>query len=132
MVQAPDLPLAVPGLQFWVVVWYLILALGVMGLVGALPWGRRRGLGPEEVLRGIGTVAISLGMLFLLHGVSYRTAQVLLVAAVGSFLLALRHRRPQRPVLTFAPLPEPLVRARGTRHQGPLPLTRQGQALSYD
>lgn len=93
---------AIPGLQFWVAVWYLILALGVMGLVGALPWGRREAWrGREEILRGVGTVAVSVGMLLLLHGISPRAAQALLAAAVASFLMALRHRRPRRTYLSL-------------------------------
>jgi hypothetical protein len=92
---------AIPGLQFWVVAWYLILTLGVVGLVGAL-CGRQRGCNNrDEIFRGVGTVAVALGMLFLLHGVSARIGQVLIAVAVASFVLALRERRPRRTVLTL-------------------------------
>ena len=102
---------AIPGLQFWVVAWYLILALGVMGLVGAFSWGRHAGRNNrDEILRGVGTVAVALGMLFLLHGVSLRIGLVLIALAVASFVLALRERRPRRTVLTLIREP-PTARA---------------------
>ena len=59
----------VPGYIIWVWIWAAILLLGLAGLVGAAVWGRRtnwRNL--DEVLRGLGTVSVSSGMLLLLIG----------------------------------------------------------------
>lgn len=92
----------IPGLQFWVVVWYLILALGFMGLVGAVMWRRSgRWDNRDEILRGVGTVAVSLGMLLLLYGLNQRLGQAMIAVAVGSFVLALRQRRPRRAFLSL-------------------------------
>jgi hypothetical protein len=92
---------AILGLRFWIVVWYAILAVGGMGLAGAWMWGRRSGwTNWDEVLRGIGTVAVSLGMLSLLQQYAVSVGHLLLVIAVLSFGMAFRLGRPrQRPAL---------------------------------
>jgi hypothetical protein len=77
------------GLRWWIVIWYGILALGVVGLVMALNWGRQthwRNI--EEILRGIGTITVSVGMLLLLYQVPGGAGYTLLVAALIAFVLA--------------------------------------------
>lgn len=78
------------GKRWWIIIWYLILALGVLGLVMAINWGRQvRWRNLDEILRGIGTIAVSVGMLFLLHGTGGGGAgQTLLLAALIAFILA--------------------------------------------
>lgn len=91
------------GRRWWIIIWYLILALGVLGLVMAVNWGRQvhwRNL--DEILRGIGTISVSVGMLLLLNGTGGGgAAQTLLLAALIAFILAFlagreRERRPPR------------------------------------
>ncbi len=91
------------GKRWWIIIWYLILALGVLGLVMAVNWGRQvRWRNVDEILRGIGTIAVSLGMLLLLHGTGGGGAgQTLLLAALIAFILAFmvgreRDRQPRR------------------------------------
>ena len=75
------------GYRWWIWIWWGILALGVGGLIGAIHWGIQthwRNL--EEVLRGIGTVAVSIGMVLLLHHSGGGAGQTLLLAA-GSVVL---------------------------------------------
>jgi hypothetical protein len=77
------------GRTFWIWVWYGILLLGVIGLASALSWARHaawRNL--DEVLRAVGTITVSLGMLALLHGVRGGVGQVLLLVALAAFVLA--------------------------------------------
>lgn len=78
------------GKRYWIWIWYVILTLGVVGLLAAIHWGRQthwRNL--DEVLRGVGTIAVSCGMLLLLHGAGGGGAgQTLLLAALIAFILA--------------------------------------------
>ena len=77
------------GKRYWIWIWYGILVLGVVGLAGAIHWGRRtawRNL--DEVLRGIGTICVSVGMLLLLQGSGGGAGQTLLLAALIAFILA--------------------------------------------
>lgn len=94
---------SIPGLKFWIVAWYVILTIGVMGLLGAWMWARRfRWSNWDEVLRGIGTVAVSGGMLAFLQYHMADLGRVLLVLGIGSFALAVLHRRPRhRAALRF-------------------------------
>jgi hypothetical protein len=93
-----------PGRMLWIACWYGILAIGVVGLAGALLWGpglRWRNL--DEILRGIGTIAVSAGMLLVLYGASAWLGQALLTVALGVFAMAFvvgdRGRRRNRPPL---------------------------------
>jgi hypothetical protein len=77
------------GKRYWIWIWYGILTLGAVGLIGAIHWGlKTRWRNLDEVLRGIGTVAVSLGMLLLLYGTGAGAGQTLLVAALIAFVLA--------------------------------------------
>ncbi|HEX5633983.1 MAG TPA: hypothetical protein VFX50_12180, partial [Gemmatimonadales bacterium] len=42
----------------------------------------------DEILRGIGTIAVSLGMLVVLYGADAILGQILLTAALGVFAMA--------------------------------------------
>jgi hypothetical protein len=91
------------GLRWWILIWYGILALGVIGLVMAVSWGHKvRWRNLDEVLRGIGTISVSIGMLMLLHRTGAGgAAQTLLLAALIAFILAFlagreRDRSPKR------------------------------------
>ncbi len=88
----------IAGRQYWVIIWYLILALGVLGLWTGVFWGRRtHWKNLDEVLRAAGTIAVSVGMLLLLYEVPGWTSEALLVASLLCFLMALiSGRRPPR------------------------------------
>lgn len=87
------------GKRYWIWIWYGILTLGVVGLLAAIHWGRQtkwRNL--DEVVRGVGTIAVSCGMLLLLHGAGGGGAgQTLLLAALIAFILAFAVGRDPRP-----------------------------------
>ncbi len=87
------------GRKYWILIWYGILLLGLMGLGGALFWGRQthwRNL--DEIFRGIGTISVSLGMLLLLYRVLTGAGMLLLAVAVACFVLAfIFGRKPDRP-----------------------------------
>ena len=121
--------LVVPGRMLWIVLWYAILALGSLGLLGAFFWGpdlRWRNL--DELLRGAGTVVASSGMLTVLHGADALVGRALLLLAVGIFASAYgvgdpRRRRGGKPLqLRFEddePSPPPFRVIQGRRYAGP-------------
>lgn len=79
----------IPGLRYWILIWYGLLLLGVVGLGGALYWGRQtHWKNLDEVFRGIGTILVSVGMLLLLYQVQIGLGQLLLVLALACFVLA--------------------------------------------
>lgn len=91
----------IAGRQYWIIIWYLILALGLLGLWSSVFWGlRTQWKNFDEVLRAAGTIAVSVGMLLLLNDVGGWVGEALLVASLICFLLALiygrRARGPQR------------------------------------
>jgi hypothetical protein len=88
----------IPGLRYWILIWYGILLLGVVGLGGALYWGRKtHWKNLDEVFRGVGTIVVSVGMLLLLYQVQIGVGQLLLVLALACFVLAfIFGRRVQR------------------------------------
>jgi len=90
----------VAGRPFWIGVWCVILLLGVLGLAASIRWGREtRWRNRDEVLRAVGTMLVSGGMLLLLGRHSSLLAEVLLAAAlvcfVGAFVLG--RRKPPSP-----------------------------------
>ena len=77
------------GRGFWILVWYGILVLGLIGLWASVLWGRRlRWQNLDEILRAAGTIQVSAGMLLLLYGVAQQVATGLLGLAFGVFVAA--------------------------------------------
>ncbi|MBL8989069.1 MAG: hypothetical protein SFV24_14215 [Gemmatimonadales bacterium] len=77
------------GHRWWILIWYGILTIGVVGLLASIYWARQthwRNL--DEILRAIGTVTVSLGMLLFLYDVAGGAAETLLLAALLAFVLA--------------------------------------------
>jgi uncharacterized membrane protein len=79
----------VVGRRFWNLIWYAILLLGVAGLLPSIYWGRRtHWKNADEVIRAIGTITASVGMLILLNDWAGSVGQVLMVVALVLFVLA--------------------------------------------
>ncbi len=83
----------VAGRKYWILIWYGILLLGVLGLWASVYWARRTAWkNVDEVLRGVGTTLVSVGMLLLLHqpaGPLWNiTGEILLVDALICFVAA--------------------------------------------
>lgn len=79
----------VPGRTFWIFVWFGILALGLLGLWASVYWGRRtRWRNIDELLRALGTIQASIGMLLLLFGLAAWTGTSLLALALATFVTA--------------------------------------------
>ena len=79
------------GRRWWILIWYGILVIGIVGLAVAINWGRQtRWRNVDEILRGIGTITVSVGMLLLLQGGSGSggAGQTLLLAALIAFIMA--------------------------------------------
>lgn len=77
------------GRRYWIWIWYGIFLLGLLGLVASIYWGQRthyRNL--EEIFRALGTILVSLGMVFLLRGIWVILGQALLVLALACFITA--------------------------------------------
>jgi hypothetical protein len=88
----------VAGRRLWIVIWYGILFLGIVGFWASIYWGRHtHWKNLDELLRACGTVTVSAGMLLLLYGVGGWPGQSLLVVALIAFGLAflLGRRRTQ-------------------------------------
>jgi hypothetical protein len=87
------------GRRYWILIWYGILLLGVLGLWASVYWGRQtRWKNLDELLRAIGTITVSTGMLFLLHGVAVLLGQLLLLAALACFITAFVYGRRHDPL----------------------------------
>jgi hypothetical protein len=84
----------VRGRRYWIVIWYGILLLGLLGLWASIYWGRQtRWKNLDELLRAIGTITVSVGMLLLLNRIAEGVGQVLLVVSLISFVLAFIYGR---------------------------------------
>jgi hypothetical protein len=82
------------GRDFWIVIWFGIMLLGLLGFGASIYWGLEtnwRNL--DELLRAIGTIVVSTGMLLLLYGVATEFGEVLLVVALVFFVLAFIYGR---------------------------------------
>lgn len=115
----------VAGRKYWILIWYGILLLGVLGLWASLYWARRTAWkNVDEVLRGLGTILVSVGMLLLLHqpaGPLWKTTgEILLVDAlicfVAAFILGRRLER-ERATRRSGEHPMPSVRV-SAEHAG--------------
>lgn len=77
------------GHGFWMVVWSAILLLGVVGLWASATWKGEAGWDNlDEVLRAVGTILVSAGMLLLLSGHLVQVATGCLGLAFGVFVAA--------------------------------------------
>ncbi len=90
------------GKRYWIWIWYGILAVGILGLIVAIYWAiKTKWRNLEEVLRGIGTVTVSVGMLLLLNHTGGGAGETLLLAALIAFIMAFatgrEHRIPPGP-----------------------------------
>src|ERR1041385_1879430 len=73
------------GRRFWIVIWYGILVLGVLGLGASIYWGRQtHWKNTDELLRAIGTIAVSAGMLRLLNEVAEGAGELLLLGQANA------------------------------------------------
>ena len=83
---------------YWIAIWYGILFLGVLGLWSSIYWGRRsQWKNVDELLRAIGTITVSVGMLLLLKRLVTSLGQVLLVLSLICFVAAFILGRKSRP-----------------------------------
>lgn len=85
------------GYRWWILIWYGILLLGIVGLGAAIHWGRQtHWKNKDEILRGIGTIAVSVGFLLWLKGVGGGAGYLLLIVALIAFVLAFIYGREPR------------------------------------
>ncbi|HTC24548.1 MAG TPA: hypothetical protein VK688_09305 [Gemmatimonadales bacterium] len=105
------------GRRYWILIWYGILLLGILGLLASVHWGRRtHWKNLDEVLRAVGSILVSVGMLVLLYPLPVPFAGLLgeillgvaLVAFVVAFILGRRveRERVQRKSGEVSPPPE--------------------------
>lgn len=77
------------GGTYWIWIWVAILALGVAGFIPAVNWGRHtKWKNLDEILRGGGTILVSVGMILLLRNTFQLFASLLLFSALVMFVSA--------------------------------------------
>lgn len=77
----------IAGKRYWIIIWVVFLVVGAVGLAASAYWGRRtRWRNLDEVLRALGTVLVSAGMILLLQQVAGALGTVLLVVALACFI----------------------------------------------
>jgi CHASE2 domain-containing sensor protein len=84
---APHFGIPLIGRGVWTWIWVLLLILGILGLGGAVQWGREthwRNL--DEVLRGAGTITVALGMILFLNGFLELLGLFLIFLSLGCFV----------------------------------------------
>jgi hypothetical protein len=91
-------PIRIFGRSYWVYIWYGILALGVLGFIPAVQWGRTtHWKNLDEVLRGFGTISVSVGMILLLGTTlaipGYLCLLMAVAAFVGAFAVGRKHEQ---------------------------------------
>ena len=75
--------------QYWIWIWYGILLLGVLGFIPAVQWGwQTHWKNSDEILRGFGTILVSVGMILLLETAWIPLAYGLLALALACFIAA--------------------------------------------
>ena len=77
----------IAGRRYWILIWYGFLLIGVVGAIASAYWGRQtRGRNLDEILRALGTILLSIGMLLLLYGSATLAGQVLIGVALLLFI----------------------------------------------
>jgi hypothetical protein len=77
----------IAGRRYWILIWYGFLLVGVVGAIASAYWGRQtRGRNLDEILRALGTILLSIGMLLLLYGTATLAGQVLIGVALLLFI----------------------------------------------
>jgi len=89
----------IAGRRYWILIWYGFLLVGVVGAIASAYWGRQtRGRNLDEILRALGTILLSIGMLFLLYGVAALAGRILIGVAlllfIGAFWVGRKSDRP--------------------------------------
>jgi hypothetical protein len=97
----------VAGRSYWIAIWFGIMLLGLLGFGASIYWALETDWkNVDELLRGLGTIVVSTGMLLLLYGVATGFAQVLLGVALICFVLAFIFGRRSRATPKRAPDPD--------------------------
>lgn len=79
----------VAGRSYWIAIWYGILFLGMLGLWSSVYWGRQtHWKNLDELLRALGTITVSTGMLLLLNRLATGLGQLLLLVSLICFTAA--------------------------------------------
>jgi len=77
----------IAGRRYWILIWYGFLLIGVVGAIASAYWGRQtKGRNLDEILRALGTILLSTGMLFLLYGTAALAAKALIGLALLLFI----------------------------------------------
>ena len=77
----------IAGRRYWILIWYGFLLVGVVGTIASAYWGRQtKGRNLDEILRAVGTILLSIGMLLLLYGTAALAGRVLIGMALLLFL----------------------------------------------
>jgi hypothetical protein len=77
----------IAGRRYWILIWYGFLLVGVVGAIASAYWGRQtKGRNLDEILRAVGTVLLSIGMLLLLYETATLAGKVLIGVALLLFI----------------------------------------------
>jgi uncharacterized protein YjeT (DUF2065 family) len=122
------------GRKYWILIWYGILLLGLLGQWASIYWARRtRWQNMDEVLRAFGTILVSAGMLILLYqpdeSLWSAAATVLLLDALLCFVAAfiLGRRAERRRAAHAAARERAAILAEMTRASKPNPVVADAE-----